>query len=411
MTNQQHDVVVVGGGNAGISLAARLLRDGCRDVAVVDPNEVHHYRPLLSYVAGGMATLDDLRRPQRDVVPDGARWYRDRVVGIDAERSAVRLAGGEELTYGDLAVCPGSEVDWDAIPGSREAVATPSASTSYLVEHASQTWAMLSGLRGGRAVFAIADRHVPCAPVGLKPLFLAADHWRREGVLDGIEIDLLVEGETLAPQEQADRLLREAADDLGVRIRTGVRLEAVDPQARLVGVRTSRGVLGEIPDAGAGAGPGLEEVPYDALYLAPPHRAPSWVGESGLATDASDGFLAVDPLTLQHVAYPRVWGLGDVATVDALPSGGALRKQVPVVADNIRARRTGRPMRHYSGYSVAPVTTSRRHLLLGEFDRAGRPEPTVRVPDLVRPRRSLLLFDRHLEPQVYWHRLLRGKVS
>ena len=402
MTNQHHDVVVIGGGNAGISLAARLLRDGCRDVAVVDPNEVHHYRPLLSYVAGGMATLDDLRRPQADVVPDGAHWYRDRVVGVDPERSTVRLADGDELTYGDLAVCPGSEVDWDAFPGSREAGATPHASTSYLVEHAPDTWAMLSGLREGRAVFALADRQVPCAPVGLKPLFLAADRWREEGVLDRIDIELLVEGDALAPQPEADRLLRDAAAEYGVRVRTGVRLESVDPQAR-----TLRVTAGGPADGGSAT----EDVPYDALYLAPPHRAPSWVAGSGLASEDSGGFLAVDPLTLQHVEHGRVWGLGDVATVEALPSGGALRKQVPVVADNIAARRTGRPMRHYSGYSVAPVTTSRRRLLLGEFDRHGRPEPTVRVPDLVRPRRSLLFFDRYLEPQVYWHRLLKGKVG
>jgi sulfide:quinone oxidoreductase len=409
MTQQQHDVVVIGGGNAGISLAARLVRDGCRDVALVDPAEVHHYRPLLSYVAGGMAALEDLRRPQRDVVPDGVRWYRDRVVGVDAQRSTVRLAGGGELTYADLAVCPGSEVDWDAIPGSRDAMTTPAASTSYLPEHAADTWTMLSGLREGRAVFAIADRYVPCAPVGLKPLFLAADHWRRAGVLDRIAIELLVEGDALAPQAQADRQLREAAAGYGVRVRTGVRLAAVDPTARTVEVLPARRPDGEgTPDDGA---PARERVPYDALYLAPPHRAPAWVAASGLGTDDSDGFVAVDPRTLQHEVHPRVWGLGDAAAVDALPSGGALRKQVPVVAENIAARRTGRPMRHYSGYSVAPVTTSRRRLLLGEFDRAGRPEPTVRIPDLVRPRRSLLLFDRYLEPQVYWHRLLRGKVS
>jgi sulfide:quinone oxidoreductase len=68
-------------------------------------------------------------------------------------------------------------------------------------------------------------------------------------------------------------------------------------------------------------------------------------------------------------------------------------------------------MRSYDGYSIAPVTTSRRELLLAEFDRDGRPEPTVRVPDLARPRRSLLVFDRYVEPQVYWRRLLRGKVT
>ncbi len=390
-----HDVLVIGAGNAGISLAARLQRDGCRDVAVVDPRRVHHYRPLLSYVASGMATLDDLRRPQAQAVPDGVSWYPEAVVAVDPSRSVVRLATGTELTYGDLAVCPGSEVDWDAIPGAEAAMATPHASTSYLPEHAPGTWEMLSGLRSGRAVFAISGRHVPCAPVGLKPLFTAADHWRRTGVLAAIEVVLLLEDDALVDHAEADAELRAAAADYGVVVRTGTVVEAVDGAGRTLSLRYAGGV---------------EQLGYDALYLAPPHRAPSWISQSGLATRSSDGFVAVDTGTLQHVTYPRVWGLGDAADVGTLPSGGALRKQVPVVAANIAARRRGRPMDRYDGYTVAPVTTSRTRLLLAEFDRHGSPAPTVSWPDLARPRRSLLVFDRWLEPQVYWHRLLRGKV-
>lgn len=394
--HRHHDVLIVGGGNAGISLAAKLRRDGCRDVAVVDPKRTHEYRPLLSWVAGGFATLDDLRRPQADVIPDGVRWYPDRVVAVEPERSLVRLAGGEEITCTDLVVCPGSQVDWDAVPGAQEAVATPYASTSYLPEHAPDTWTMLSSLTSGRAVFAISDRHVPCAPVGLKPLFLAADHWRATGVLGDVEIELLVEADRLVDLDRADRELRAAAEDFGVRVRTATTVESVDASSRTLRVRSASG---------------WDELHYDALYLAPPHRAPEWVAASGLDAPGSDGFVAVDPHTLQHVAHPTVWGLGDVATVDALPSGGALRKQVPVVAHNIAARRTGKPVRRYDGYSIGPVTTSRSHLLLAEFDRDRRPEPTVRFPDLVRPRRSTFLFDRYVEPQVYWHRLLTGHVS
>lgn len=391
-----HDVVVVGGGNAGISLAAKLRRDGCRDVAVVEPSQVHSYRPLLSYVGGGMATLDDLRRPQKEVIPSGCHWYEDRVSGIDPVRSVVRLSGGEELPYRDVAVCPGSRVAWDAIPGAEEAVGTAAASTNYLPELAPGTWTMLEGLRAGTAVFTMAQWQVPCAPVALKPLFLAADHWRREGVLGDIDIELLVEGSRLVDHERADATLRAAADHYGVRVRTGTTVASIDAPSQTLRMRTPAGT---------------EELQYDALHLTPPHRAPDWVAASGLSTPESRGFLTVDPGTLQHPAHPTVWGLGDVAAAGALPSGGALRKQVPVVAHNIAARRTGKPMRRYSGYSVAPVTTSRRRLLLAEFDRDGRPEPSVRVPDLVRPRRSTLVFDRYLEPPVYWHRLLKGHVS
>ncbi|WP_454048597.1 NAD(P)/FAD-dependent oxidoreductase [Cellulomonas sp. Marseille-Q8402] len=395
-TPRRHDVLVLGGGNAGLSLAGRLRRDGCPDVAVVEPRSVHHYRPLLSYVASGTAALEDLRRPQAEVVPDGVRWYADRVEAVDPDRSLVRLADGTELGYGDLAVCPGSEVDWDAIPGSREAVATEHAATSYLPEQAAKTWTMLSSLTAGRAVFAISDRHVPCAPVGLKPLFAAVDHWRSTGVLGDIAVDLLVEGPHLVRHARGDRELHAAADRYGVRVRLGTTVESVDADARTLRLRAPRGE---------------ETADYDALYLAPPHRAYGWIAASGLATPESEGFVAVDPSTLQHVAHANVWGLGDAATVGTLPSGGALRKQVPVVARNIQARRRRRSMQRYDGYSIAPVTTSRSRLLLAEFDRDGVPQPTVPFPELARPRRSLLLFDRFLEPQIYWRRLLPGKVS
>jgi sulfide:quinone oxidoreductase len=393
---RRHDVLVLGGGNAGLSLAGRLRRDGCRDVAVVEPRAVHHYRPLLSYVASGAATLEELRRPQAEVIPEGVRWYTDHVASVDPERSTVRLADGTELVYGDLAVCPGSEVDWDAIPGSRDAVATPHAATSYLPEQAAKTWTMLSSLTSGRAVFVISDRHVPCAPVGLKPLFAATDHWRSTGVLGDVEVDLLVEAPHLVRHARGDRELRAAADRYGVQVRLSTTVEAVDAEARTLRLRGPQGASTST---------------YDALYLAPPHRAYGWIAASGLATAGSEGFVAVDPRTLQHVTHPAVWGLGDAATVGTLPSGGALRKQVPVVARNIQARRTGRPMAEYDGYSIAPVTTSRSRLLLAEFDRDGTPQPTVPFPELARPRASLRLFDRWLEPQIYWHKLLPGKVS
>ncbi|MBO0898745.1 NAD(P)/FAD-dependent oxidoreductase [Cellulomonas sp. zg-ZUI22] len=401
MTPPRHRVLVVGGGNAGVSLAAKLLRGGCPDVGLVEPSPTHHYRPLLSYVAGGAATLDDLRRPQADVVPDGVHWHQDSVVAVDPDASVVHLAGGGELAYGDLVLCPGSRVDWDAVPGLRVACATPHASTSYLPEHAPQAWDMLSGLTSGRAVFVVSDRHVPCSPVGLKPLFLAADHWRSTGVLGDVTIDLVVEGSRLAGTARADQELRAAADDYGVRVRTGTVAQRVDPAARTVHLRSADGT----------AAPDGTTLGYDALFVAPPHRAPGWVTTSGLAAEGTDGFVDVDPLTLQHRTHPRVWALGDVATVDTSPSGGALRKQVPVVAHNIPAHLVGAPLRHYDGYTVAPVTTSRHELLLAEHDREGHAEPTIPFPDLVRPRRSLYLFDRYVEPQVYWHRLLRGKVS
>ncbi len=41
-----HKVLIVGGGSAGLTLAARLRRSGLPDVAVLEPSASHYYQPL-----------------------------------------------------------------------------------------------------------------------------------------------------------------------------------------------------------------------------------------------------------------------------------------------------------------------------------------------------------------------------
>jgi sulfide:quinone oxidoreductase len=390
-----HDVVVVGGGNAGVSLAARLRRDGAQDVALVDPNEVHRYRPLLNYVGGGQAPFSAAERAQANVIPDGVHWYRDRVVSVDAGTRSVRTSGGRELTAGDLVLCPGIEQDWDAIPGSREAVFSSAGASTYVDERAEHTWELVGGLRSGRAVFVVDDGPIGCAGAALKPLFLAADHWRREGVLDRIDVTLVLGWDTIFGIERVDVQLARAVASFGIRVVTRARIERVDAREQSVTVASA----------------GVETVlGYDLLHLVPRHRAPAWVAASDLAGPGTAGMIEISPTTLAHRRHPAVWGLGDAADVQASRSGGALRKQAAVVADNIARRRRGRPLVTYNGYTTAPIAVARHRLVLAEFDREGRITPSVPLVDLVKARRFTWFYDRYLQPQLYWHSILKGRI-
>lgn len=71
MAGKNYDVLIIGGGNAGISLAARLRRYGVKDLAVLEPGDQHFYQPLFSHIAGGRATASEATRPQRAVMPEG----------------------------------------------------------------------------------------------------------------------------------------------------------------------------------------------------------------------------------------------------------------------------------------------------------------------------------------------------
>ena len=54
-TTAKHQILIVGGGTAGITVAARMLRKGYTDVAVIEPSNTHYYQPLWTLVGGGQA--------------------------------------------------------------------------------------------------------------------------------------------------------------------------------------------------------------------------------------------------------------------------------------------------------------------------------------------------------------------
>lgn len=393
--NTHHDVLIVGGGNAGISLAAHLRRLGCRDVAVVDPAKTHTYRPLLSYVGAGRADLAHAQRPQGRAMPSRCHRYAEAVVAVDPERRAVVTDRGREISGNDLVLCPGSSPDWDAAPGTGDAVVGPAASTNYLPELAAKTWTLMSSLTSGRAVFTVATETVPCGGVGYKPLFILCDLWRRRGVLGDLDVTVLVEDRRMFALDRPDEQLRAAAERYGVRVVTSARVGGVDPEGQVVRAETPAGAV---------------LYPFDALHLTPRHRAPEWIGAAGLS-GLPGGFAAVDPETLRHPEHPRVWAMGDAAELGTQRSGGGLRKQVPILARNIAAQRLGRAFARYDGYSVAPIATSGTSLLLAEFDRRGRPTPSFGLADLQRSRPWTYAYDLFMQPQLYWHGILKGRVG
>ncbi|GAA1446366.1 FAD/NAD(P)-binding oxidoreductase [Mycobacterium cookii] len=389
-----HDVLVVGGGNAGISLAAKLLRDGAHDVAVVESRPVHRYRPLLNYVGGGEATMSDLQRPADSVVPDACVSIRDEVVVVDPDAMSVLTASGRRIGCSTMVVCPGLDEDWAATPGLREAYAARWAASSFDDDTAADVWLALRDLRSGRVVFTVPPEPAPCGATALKPLFLACDHWRRAGVLGDLDVHLVLPGASplglRGPDERLERLL--AA--YGVRVHRNATVRSLGDRSATVATPTEDEVLQGLAFA----------------HVVPHYRAPRWVADGGLAGSHPAGLVDVDPRTLRHRRFADVWSCGDVADLQTRPSGGALRKQVAVLAANLVAARDGTTMEEYDGYTVMPITTARRRLMLVEVDRDGRPRPSVPFPDLTRPRFLTWWVDRYALPQVYWRRILRGRV-
>jgi NADPH-dependent 2,4-dienoyl-CoA reductase/sulfur reductase-like enzyme len=228
----------------------------------------------------------------------------------------------------------------------------------------------------------------------LKPLFLACDSWRRRKVLDQIEVTLVHDADALHPVPAIAREIRRHLDRYGVSLRAETTVTAV--------------VGGKALMVHGPAGP--ERLPADLIHLLPPYAAPEFVANSGLDADGTNGFIAVDPTTLRHRAYRRIWAVGDACDLGDARTGGALRPQVKTVIDNIQRSRRGLPLSHYDGYTVAPIATARGKLSFGEYDRQFHVRRSLPVADEITARRAWWWLDRYVLPQIYWHRIIKGRL-
>ena len=96
-----HQIVIVGGGTAGITVAAQLTRGWFhrRDVAVIEPSDKHYYQPLWTLVGAGLAKKEATEHAEAAVIPRGVTWIRDAVTEFLPEQNSIRTRDGKIVTY------------------------------------------------------------------------------------------------------------------------------------------------------------------------------------------------------------------------------------------------------------------------------------------------------------------------
>lgn len=149
-------------------------------------------------------------------------------------------------------------------------------------------------------------------------------------------------------------------------------------------------------------------VAFDLLHVTPPQSAPDVIKQSPLASSA--GWVDVDKYTLRHTRYPAVWSLGDCSSLPASRTGAAIRKQAPVLVDNLLAARHGLSLTaKYDGYASCPLVTGYGRLILAEFDYDGNPAESFPF-DQAQERYSMYMLKAYGLPELYWNGMLRGRA-
>ena len=400
-SDAQFDVVIVGGGAAGIAAAASLKsRKPNLDMAIIDPADIHYYQPGWTMVGGGIFEASKTAKTMGSLIPSGVHWIKSAVAGFEPRDNAVVLDGCRVVKYRRLIVAPGLKLDWGRVDGLVDTLGQNGVTSNYRYDLAPYTWELVNGMTQGRAVFTQPPMPIKCAGAPQKALYLSGDHWFREGVLDDIDIQFMNAGGVLFGVKDYVPALQSYMNHYKADLNFHHNLVAVDGPAKKAWFEVKE------PDQEART----VETEFDMLHVVPPQTAPDFIRVSPLADAA--GWVDVDQATLRHKTFENVWSLGDVMNAPNAKTAAAARMQAPIVAENLADDIDGRsPTAIYNGYGSCPLTVEKGKIVLAEFGYGGTLLPSFPrwMIDGTKPTRAAWVLKEQILPPFYWKAMLRGK--
>ncbi len=396
--SNHYQILIIGGGNAGISVASQLLiKQKNLQIAIVDPSEHHYYQPAWTLVGGGVFDIEDTRRNEGEVMPKGVEWIKQKAVSFLPDENKVELEQ-TTVSYDYLVVAPGIQLDWHLIKGLKETLGKNGVSSNYSYQTAPYTWENMRNLKKGRAIFHMPNTTVKCGGAPHKIMYLAADYFRKQKVLQNISVEYWSGLGKLFAVPRYEETLLKVVKRGNIKLNFMQKLTEIDGPAK----RAKFEGLGE-------ANKGEETwVDFDMMHVTPPQSSPDFIKHSPLAN--AGGWVDVDKGTLQHPKFSNIFTLGDASGLPTSKTGAAIRKQAPVLVANLLAHMKGAKLpKVYTGYTSCPLVTGYGKLVLAEFDYNNNPMETFPI-DQSKERWSMYQLKKQVLPWLYWNKILTGKA-
>ncbi|MGW3653187.1 NAD(P)/FAD-dependent oxidoreductase [Streptomyces sp. NPDC000878] len=318
------DVVVIGGGYAGVMAANRLTQRTDITVTLINPRPTFVDRIRLHQLVGGTA---DAVVDYRKVLADKVHLVVDTATRIDAPGRTVTLGSGAPVRYDHLVYAVGSRSAAPSVPGAAE-FAHPIAG----LEEAQRLRPVLDAAPATAPVTVVGG-----GPTGIETAAELAEQGRTV---------TLVCGGTLGPSlhPRGRRSVAKRLTALGVTVLDGpdTKVTAVTRDAvRLAGGR---------------------ELPSTVTIWTAGFGVPDLAARSGLRTDALGRLLTDETLT--SVDDPRIVAAGDSAAPSDLPFRMSCQAAVqlgPQAAETLLSRIAGeRPAPVEVGFVGTCISLGRR---------------------------------------------------
>ncbi len=415
-----HQIIVIGAGTGGLTVANGLLRkDKTLEIAIIDPSEKHYYQPAWTLVGAGAYDMNKTVRNNSEFIPTNMTWYKQAVKAVNPESNQITLQNGEILSYQYLVASPGIQLDIDALEGLREALDTPFVCSNYIDPE--KTHEVLKNFKGGNAIFTQPTTPIKCGGAPQKIMYLADEFMRKNGTRKKAKIVFATPGAVIFGVPEFAKTLNQVIVKKDIHFKPFYAPYKIDAKEKTIYFKYTQpnfndcvinkdDRLGEeISNADT-----TIKMPYDILHLAPPQSAPDFIKNSKLANQG--GWIDVNIHSMQHNTYKNVFALGDAAGLPTAKTGAAIRKQAPVLIDNLLKVMKNQTADNldYQGYSSCPLVTGFGKMVLAEFGYENKrmSDPLLsKFVDTTKENWSMWLLKKYVLPYLYWNKMIKGNTD
>jgi len=401
---KHHQVLIIGGGTAGLGVAAQIRNKlKLDDIAVIEPSDKHYYQAGWTLVGAGIIPKENTIKDELKYIPKKVEWIKDAVTDIDPDNNSVSLKNGGAVSYDYLVVASGIQLDWDKVKGLKETLGKNGVGSNYSYNTVDYTWKALQEFKGGNAIFTNPLGQIKCGGAPQKVMYLSEEYMRKKGTRDKAKVIGAFAGTMMLGVPEINKSLFDIVKKRDIEMRFYHDLVEVKGDEHIA--------IFNVRDPKTGEHIKREEIEFNFLHATPPQSAPDYLKTTKLAVTEGPhkGFVDVDMYSLQHKKYKNVFALGDSAALPTAKTAAGVRKQVPVLVQNLKDTMAKQALsKKYKGYAACPIVTNYNKMLFAEFIYDNKFKPTFPIIDQTKPRFDMYLLKRFMLPAMYWHLYLKG---